>query len=717
MSWGTSPIPLLPETLRLEWAADPLPEWVCQDLGLPANATCASLDGSMWRTAPTLPERIFAFVSNLVAARRGGIDDLPVFATSIPPEFQLESLPFSSRVKNALERQKMLTRPEQLSEIKFGALLSLKGFGVRSALDLACTVEAFRSASIGTDLDDVVAESERTSAALLEFLDETEAAQLSAHDARFADVLATVPGSVADYLDVALGTERDTATTKPLTSVVVNALRDRVAAIRELPLDLCLRELAAATTRLDGRRLQALCERLGFDGMAPRTLEEAGRTIGVTRERMRQIENKFKSRLPDHDLFIPRLDDAIDLLSSSVPMTAAGATKLMAASGICTKPFSSESVIAAAEISGRTVDFTVQLRNDVLWAVHNEFVRDSRAIASIAKRQAQASGASNVQDVIEELKVRKKTPSTPETVRTVLKSVAGFELLDDDWFWLRTGKRSRNRLRNVARKILSVAAPLDIAVLREGVRRIYRGRGNRGLGTWPLVVPPRSVLKAFFEAHPEFTIEADGLVTSAKPLDYRNELTGTEEVLVDVLRSTSSGVLDRTTYARRCAERGMNLHTFSQYLSFSPVINHLGTDLWSLRGVRVDPASVEVLRQMNALRPGEKRIVDYGWSESGLLWVTVRVPELTASPVAVIPIAVRRFLANREFAARDETNNEAGRIRVSEDGVCYGFAPYLRRRGADGGDLLMLKFDIGSSAVDLQLSDEEFLESVSPVLA
>lgn len=105
-----------------------------------------------------------------------------------------------------------------------------------------------------------------------------------------------------------------------------------------------------------------------------------------------------------------------------------------------------------------------------------------------------------------------------------------------------------------------------------------------------------------------------------------------------------------------------------------------------------------------------------GGPKDGLLWVSVHVPELIHSPVALIPSGVRRFIANREFTALDETKNEAGRIRVNQDGVCYGFAPYLRRRGADADDLLMLKFDIGAGSVDLQLSDDEILESVSPIL-
>ena len=50
------------------------------------------------------------------------------------------------------------------------------------------------------------------------------------------------------------------------------------------------RELARALTRLDPRARRVLVLRYGLDGEKPRTLEQVGRELEVTRERIRQLE-------------------------------------------------------------------------------------------------------------------------------------------------------------------------------------------------------------------------------------------------------------------------------------------------------------------------------------------------------------------------------------------------------------------------------------------
>src|SRR2546430_17384398 len=52
------------------------------------------------------------------------------------------------------------------------------------------------------------------------------------------------------------------------------------------------RELAGALDQLNPRMRRVLSLRFGLDGEAPQTLEEVGGQLGITRERVRQLETR-----------------------------------------------------------------------------------------------------------------------------------------------------------------------------------------------------------------------------------------------------------------------------------------------------------------------------------------------------------------------------------------------------------------------------------------
>jgi hypothetical protein len=135
-----------------------------------------------------------------------------------------------------------------------------------------------------------------------------------------------------------------------------------------------------------------------------------------------------------------------------------------------------------------------------------------------------------------------------------------------------------------------------------------------------------------------------------------------------------------------------------------------------LRGIKVDPAAVEALRQANAATPREKRVIDHGWTGSGDLWLAARLPEIPSGFVLGIPSAIRRFIAGREFPATDELGLNAGIVRINADGtVSYGYGQFLTRYGADQDDLLLITFRLTEEKAILRLiSDEEF-EDLSPM--
>jgi hypothetical protein len=660
-----------------------------------------------------LPESVQKFLINVVAMRRAAVSELRVFARPWPPALDPSLLSWSNRTRNCLQRAGLLGDVTRLSAISYGDLFSIPALGAVSALDFACVAEAAFAPS-HQFVTEGTAVSEDPATLLLEAIDAPWATQISSQDPRFSDLVATGQFTVFERLEQLTTEPEDPPLAEMQLASSLYGLRERRLRIASLSLEAALSDFVEKVTGYEGARLGALLRRLGCDGQEPATLEEAASVLGITRERMRQLHKRFTDRLPNHSVFMPQLDAAIDALREVAPLSVDRAAALMKTKNISTESFHPRSLLLAAEFCGRAPGFEIENSIGAPRVIVEQRRELERAAFSVACRQAEASGATNVQDVAAELASRGYTDVDPEVLRRFLAHCTDVEFLGSDWLWHKAGIPDRNRLRNVTRKMLSVTSPINVAELREGVHRHYKIRRTRGISSWPLVTPPRAILQEFYQIHPEFSIDMEGMVGSVDKLEYASELNSTERVLFEALRSSPACLLDRSSLARTCYDVGMNPNTFSQYLTSSPVIAHVGTDMWSLRGTKVDPAAVEALREANATRPNEKRIIDHGWTERGELWLAARLPEDPSHIVLGIPSAIRRYVAGREFPASDENGVGAGTVRVNEEGTSYGYSPFLIRRGADSDDILFITFRLVPGSASLRLIDDEELESISP---
>lgn len=715
-AWGQRGCPLLPEGLRRAWASENLPTWVARNLNLPDGSDYSSLGAEVWSQCDgsEVPVQIRQFLTNTLRGRRLLISGIRVFAGPWPQSLSPTVLPWSRRTRTCLTHSGLLTDLSRLSTVTYGDLLAVRAMGVRSVLDFACVAEAAihigemapsTEPGLGGDYADI----------LLEAIDAPWSSQVSYQDARFADLVSPGAETVFERLERMTIEPQDPPLAELELAREIARVKIRLAQLAGPTLEAALTHFVGQTTHLRGRRLHALVRRLGWNGEPPATLEEAASCIGLTRERLRQIQKRFTDLVPNHPIFMPQLDAAISTVREAAPLTIGRASELLRDRRVAANSFHPESLLAAAELCRRPPPFEIELSSGAARVVL-EHRRDlARLCLSVACKQAGASGATNVHEVLAEAAA--KTPSELEEndLRSFLRDCPELEFLSEDWFWHRNGAPDRNRLRNVTRKVLSVTSPISLNELREGVQRHYRIRGTRGTARWPLLTPPRAVLEAFYRAHPEFAVDSASHVSSVVQLDHRIELNPTERILLDTLRSSPACLLDYGSFGRACADAGMNPNTFTQYLSSSPIIAHLGTDIWSLRGVRVDAASVEALRQANAARPREKRIIDHGWTEGGDLWFAARLPELKSGPVLSVPSAIRRFVAGREFPATDDSGMSAGIVRINEEGTAsYGYSAFLARYGADQDDVLLVIFKLTEGAATLRLIGDEELEDLSP---
>jgi len=717
--WGEAPVPLMPRSLRTLWATVRLPNWVTEELRLPAGATVAALDSSVWKQSATVSERILNSLCVLLRTRiREAASVQCGEATVFPAGVSLPTASLSTRSRNALANSGLLDKPRQLAELTFGELLRLPALGFRSTLEIACVLEANVDAQLES-LNQLPLSAGMTGGAdlvkvLTELSGEPWADQVSEQDARFRDSFPSGMGTVQERVERCLAEPGDASSGiegRELAEALP-AIRKRIKQISGLKLEAALGEFLAALTKHSESQCIALSLRFGWNGERPGTLEEAARPLGITRERVRQIETRAKERLPTHALFMPQLDRALLIVEGAAPVPAQRAAALLEEAGVSTSAFSIESLIDTAKMLGRSTGLSfaeLPQGRVVLARPQAGMVREA---ARVARRLAGRAGVASVFQVAGEMGGG-SAALEPDDVRKLLQDLSGFDFLNEDWFWSTDLPARRNRLSNVTKKILSVASPQTVISIREGVRRFYTYRSKSNPRYETLTTPPGNVLSAFYARCPEFKIDGE-LVSAKSSLDPKEELGTIDLALVGVLRGVPTGVLDRKSFIEICLKQGLNESTVQTFLTYSPIIEHVSLDAWKLRGVRVDPASIEALREANQLAPRERRVLSFGWNATGRLWVASKLPYSLTSVVIGIPGPIKRYLVERSFQAIEKaTGQPCGQVSINSQGSSFGYFPFLRRAGADEGDVLLSEFDLTKEVVCLSLEDESALEDDS----
>ena len=689
--------------------------------------------------------RLKHFLIFLVRSRSNSIGHLRCLDRNWPLGLKAVDIAWSNRTKNCLRQQGLLENEQELVKVTFGELFAIAGMGALSVLDFSGTLEGAMevydnfvnystnrgsTGKNGANLElqgqltppfdlegpDKSADDNKTNlpdliGILEETVDKEWAEQVSEQDPRFASLLPPGRGTLQERIDKLLS-EPDSLTNVseiPALVLSIQKVKEYIAKLKEQSLECSLMDFLRLISRADGERLEVLAARFGWASEEPATLEECGKRLGVTRERIRQIQARTIKRIPQHPVFMPRLDEALAFFEQSAPIALRDAAHILHKEGVTEKNFHPYGILEAAKLFGRETTLDVCETRDGEMLINEPDAKVVRLVPKLARKLAGQSGVTSIFQVAEVM--REEGVDVEETqIRRTLSGSKNFEFLNEDWFWATNVKDSRNRLYNVTRKILSVASPQSIINIRDGIRRHYRWRMSSHARFRTLSIPPLLVLEAFYKKHPGFRVE-DNMVYASEALDYRRELGDTDRVLVEVLRSSPSGLMDRDSLTEECLARGLNENTFSVYTSYSPILEHVDTAIWKLRGVKGDPTAVEAIRIANHMRPRQKRVLQYGWGGDGKLWIAARVPKMAGSMVIGCPGPVQRFLSGQEFTCltKDGKHN-SGTVSINDRGSSYGYGVFIRRYGVDENDVLLAEFDLKDQTVNLSVGDEEILE-------
>lgn len=452
--------------------------------------------------------------------------------------------------------------------------------------------------------------------------------------------------------------------------------------------------------------VEALLLRYGLVGQPPGTLDVMGQTIGRTRERARQIQEKHRQALNYTRPSWPQLDRALELARAMAPCRVEDLAEQLILHKLTAIRYSLKSLQACADFGRR--DFELEELNGVISVSSPVLARLIHAAKALASRQ----GLASLLQISDEL-VDDGIIMSENDVRTNLLLTDGIAWLDDTH--LTWAGVSRNRLVNTLRTMLSVHQPVKLEIARQAITNFwaYRNAG-RTADQRDLVPPTSDGLRAFCSWHPDFAMvleEGGDCIRSTIDLDLTSELGIEAAMLVDLIRSAPYNATDRVTLLEAAEAVGMKNTTVGIYLSFHPAFINPARNVWSILGTPLTPKTIRTIQQLAQQRSrSEARDFVTGNTMEGQPWVAVAV----TSNLRMSGVLLRRWLPtdarSLRLSAIDHLGDACGTVVYnSENGFTHGLNTYLRRFDVRVAEFLLLIADLDWETIQIAAGGRNLL--------
>ena len=433
----------------------------------------------------------------------------------------------------------------------------------------------------------------------------------------------------------------------------VSALRDVTRLVKErdpaLEPELVSHAAGHAQRRVDSwlasisaSEADVVVQRFGLRGPRRATLEEVGRTRGVSRERVRQIEARALRRLG-----------------------SAAADELRAASRTRPRSDALESAVRSLSTSpGNDVHhlddlLTIASRDETWWPCGIAILSDE--IDGPAGRTEE------------------------DFARDWLARSSNAIVLDIGGHFMKRRAESMSPYLNAARKLLAIHQSVPITVVHEAVLDIWRSE------LWPECMLSVDWLRTLLDDS-TLSVEGDRLVRTGSEASL-DDLNQSERQLLGALQEFGAlATLDELR--ERLPDLRQQGSTLSQTLyGRTPIVQRLGPSIFGVRGAAHDPERVAMLEE-RALRQGHPWVDRGGWKQDARRSLQYRIPSRQALPNRIrIPNDIADALLGDDerpgpliWRTPDGLEHSVG-IQVASAGThLNGVRPVLEGLHASAGD-------------------------------
>lgn len=330
-----------------------------------------------------------------------------------------------------------------------------------------------------------------------------------------------------------------------------------------------------------GRTAQIAVRYWGWDGRGGATLEATGKEFGgLTRERVRQLCERLAERLAQQRPPTRVLERALVIAAHAAPTTAQGLARRLADEHVTARPFDPAGLLTAAAVLGAEATFSLDVVKDLRVALPHppDPSADTRAVVSCVVETARAlvrrNGAARIRDVTGQVAALLAVWVDDALVTAVVSEHGDFVWLESRSGWFTLTSVAKNAVVSRVLKVLGVAGRVKVADLHAGIRRDERMRDFS---------MPEYILLELCRRLPGVAVDGD-TVLAEEPVAAKDVLETTELTLVRLLRE-AGGAMERHELERLCLHAGMNRSSFSNRISYSPILEDRGRGVYGLRGL------------------------------------------------------------------------------------------------------------------------------------
>ena len=439
------------------------------------------------------------------------------------------------------------------------------------------------------------------------------------------------------------------------------------------------------------RNVSVVVRFFGFDGTGKKTLEEVGQSIGVTRERVRQIISEFTRRVHGRGVYLPIFRLACNHIRENLPGTPHMISQSLHKERITRTEFDVSGIVAILKLLEEEGLFAIVSVGEGTLAVNKDEVDYFKRVPRIARAIVSAFGCGHIEHILSDLDAGPERTIDALQVTTILDRNPDVRWLNQEREWFTIVETKRNRLSNIVRKVFSVAPKISISELRGAIKRVHR------LDSF---APPSDILKSFCSSLP-FCNVVDEYVISIHVLSLTETLGDIERCFYDVLREHGPA-MSSNALRDECLQRGMNANSFYQYITYSPIICRLVREVYALVGADVPPGTVEEIPQSSAKAVV---LISHGWTDDGRIWISYR---LNASNIRngifTLPSALKGLLSG-PFSI--QSSGTGSRTIISAEGDrLTGLHRPIAIRGGQPDDVIVVAFDLRHVTAELRFGDE-----------